>query len=239
MPSLACGMLVLILLGASGVQADDAPPAVCVILIGGVDSDPTPRQIEGTAPRGQGQSGMYQLAGDLAKEGLATEYFNWNGTRAGKIKEQPPHTKGIAKFIIDRHAERPAERLAIVANSWGGHTAWEVCQALQEPEILIELALFLDPSSAGRAQSARPTPFPTCIKSARNYYTRNFFGWREWPGEERLVNIDLGDAKHGFLVTGGPRYDSTFDAQAHIAAEWDPRIHAEITKQVVALLKPD
>jgi len=239
MPFLSCETLVLVLLGASWVQADDRPPSLCVILIGGIDSDPTPPQIEGTAPRGQGQSGMYQLAGDLTQAGLATEYFNWNGTRAGKIKEKPPLAPGIAKFITERHAERPNERLAIVANSWGGHTAWEVCQALQEPEIPINLALFLDPSSAGRAKTSRPAPFPPCIKSARNYYTRNFFGWREWPGEERLVNIDLGDAKHGFQVAGGPKYDATFDPQAHIAAEWDPRIHAEIKKHMVELLKPE
>ena len=210
---------------------------VCVILIGGIDSDPTPKQIDGTAQRGQGQSGLYQLAGNLAREGLATEYFNWNGTRAGKIKEKPPLAPGIVTFLTARHAEHPTERLAIVANSWGGHTAWEVCQALPEKEVAIELAVFLDPSSAGRAKTSRPETLPTCIKSARNYYTRNLFGWREWPNEERLINIDLGDTQHGFLVKGGPKYDSTFDPQAHIAAEWDSRIHDDITKHLVELLK--
>ncbi len=212
-----------------------APP-VCVILIGGIDSDPTPQQITGTTPRGQGQSGLYQLAGDLADQGLSTEYFNWNGTRAGKFKEKPPSAAGIAQFIKARRISHPAERLAIIANSWGGHTAWEVCEELCEPEIPIEMAVFLDPSSTGRSKTPRPAQLPRCIKAARNYYTRNVFGWREWPDELRLVNVDLGDAKLGFLVPGGPRYDATFDARAHIAAEWDPRIHREITNAVVELL---
>ena len=194
-----------------------------------------PQQIEGIAPRGQGQSGLFQLAGDLARDGLTTEYFNWNGTRAGQIKQKPPRAAGIAQFIQDRHAEHPTERLAIVANSWGGHTAWEVCEALNTSEILIEMAVFLDPSSTGRAKTPRPVQLPQCIKAARNYYTRNVFGWREWPNETRLVNVDLGDAKLGFLQLGGPKYDATFDTQAHIAAEWDPRIHREIMQHVVAV----
>lgn len=208
------------------------PPA-CVILIGGIDSDPTPQQLAGTAPRGQGQSGMYQLAGDLAKEGLATEYFNWNGSRAGQITDKPPLAAGISQFIQERHATRPTEQLAIVANSWGGHTAWEVCEALTAAEVPITVVVFLDPSSLGRAKSSRPAQLPRCIRTARNYYTRNVFGWREVPHEERLVNVDLGDAKHGFLVQHGPKYDAAFDTQAHIAAEWDPRIHREITQQVL------
>ena len=242
MTSLRLVLFVFVTLHIAPVRAEEsaAPsptPPVCVILIGGIDSDPTPEQIAGIAPRGQGQSGMYQLAGDLAREGLATEYFNWNGSRAGKIKEKPPLSAGIAQFIRDRHLQRPAEQLAIVANSWGGHTAWEVCEALAEPEIPITVAVFLDPSSLGRARSVRPAQLPRSIQTARNYYTRNVFGWRELPDVERLVNIDLGDAKHGFLVTGGPKYDAAFDTQAHIAAEWDSRIHREITQQVLTVVK--
>ena len=235
-------MLVLATLWVSNAPAEGPTsprpvPPVCVILIGGFDSDPTPAQIAGTAPRGEGQSGMYQLAGDLAREGLTTEYFNWNGSRAGKIKEKPPLSAGIAQFIVDRHRKQPTEQLAIIANSWGGHTAWEVCEALTEPEIPIAMTVFLDPSSLGRAKTARPAQLPLCIRSARNYYTRNVFGWRELQDEERLVNVDLGDADHGFLVRGGPKYDATLDTQAHIAAEWDPRIHREITQHVLTVLK--
>lgn len=235
-------VFVLAALCVAGVRADNprslAPaPPVCVVLIGGIDSDPTPEQIKGTAPRGQGQCGMFQLAGDLATHGLSTEYFNWNGSRAGKLKEKPPLSAGIAQFIQERHAKHPTEQLAIIANSWGGHTAWEVCEALSEPEIPIAVTVFLDPSSLGRAQTARPSQLPLCIRSARNYYTRNVFGWRELPNEPRVVNVDLGDAKHGFMVAGGPKYDSALDTQAHIAAEWDPRIHREITEHVLSVVR--
>lgn len=218
-------------------SGDDATTAaklpICVILIGGIDSDPTPEQIAGTAPRGQGQSGLYQLAGDLKQEGISPEYFNWNGSRAGKFHERPAKSEGIAQFIRDRKAQAPEDRLVVIGNSWGGHTAWEVCESLCEPEVPVDLVLFLDPSSTGRAKSARPPHLPKCVREARNYHTRNLFGWRTWPDEVRLTNIDLGDPKQGFRFPGGPKYDSTFDTQAHIAAEWDPRIHAELVKQVV------
>ena len=244
MISLRNAVLVLSALCSGVVFADDSLPlesksALCVILIGGIDSDPSPQQIDGTAPRGTGQSGLFQLISDLPQQGLTTEYFNWNGTRAWQIKKKPPLSDGITQFIQNRHAVHPRDRLVIIANSWGGHTAWEVCDALNETSIPIEMALFLDPSSMGRAKTPRPTELPLCIKSARNYYTRNVFGWREWPNENRIVNIDLGDTKHGFLVPGGPKYDATFDTQAHISAEWDPRIHAEIKQHVLSLLKAE
>jgi pimeloyl-ACP methyl ester carboxylesterase len=218
---------------------DDSKPVdrkpVCVVLIGGIDSDPTPEQIAGTAPRGVGQSGMYQLAGDLTKAGISAEYFNWNGSRAGQFHDKPPQSAGIAKYIRDRRREQPGEKIAIVGNSWGGHTAWEVCEALSEPEVPIDLVLFLDPASTGRSKTVRPPRLPKCVQRGRNYHTRNLFGWREWPNEERLDNIDLGDPQHGFRVLGGPKYDSTFDTQAHIAAEWDPKIHREIQERVLEL----
>lgn len=244
MTSLRCIVFVIVIGVVIGLRADDSAPIqpippVCVILIGGIDSDPSPEQISGTARRGQGQSGMYQLANDLTRLGLNAEYFNWNGSRAGKIREKPPLASGIAQYIKDRHTRQPSEQFAIIANSWGGHTAWEACQSLAEPEVPIELTVFLDPSSLGRAKAARPKQLPSCIKTARNYYTRNVFGWREWPNETRLVNVDLGEEKHGFLVPGGPRYDAAFDTQAHIAAEWDPLIHQEIIRQVVTTFKYD
>ena len=233
--------LVAILL-CSSLHAGDSFPAksssspVCVILIGGIDSDPSPEQIEGTAPRGRGQSGMYQLAGDLSRQGITAEYFNWNGTRAGQIHHKAPLAAGIADFLCERHDQFPTERLAIVANSWGGHTAWEVCGSMTETGIQIELVVFLDPSSLGRAAAKRPTALPNTVKAARNYYTRNVFGWRELAGMDRLTNIDLGDEIHGFQVPGGPKYNAAFDVHAHIAAEWDPLIHSEITRHVVELL---
>lgn len=246
MHTLRSSFLVAILICGS-LGADDSTPAkassssspsspVCAILIGGIDSDPSPEQIKGTAPRGRGQSGMYQLAGDLNRQGITAEYFNWNGTRAGQIHGKAPLAAGIARFISERHERDPSERIAIVANSCGGHTAWEVCRAVEEPAIPIDLMVFLDPSSLGRTAAKRPERLPETVKAARNYYTRNVFGWRELSGVDRLINVDLGDAAHGFLMPGGPKYNAAFDVHAHIAAEWDPRIHDEIARHVVQLL---
>lgn len=212
-----------------------APAPLCVVLIGGIDSDPSPDQIAGTAPRGRGQCGMYQLAGDLRKAGANAEYFNWNGSRAGQFHQNPGKSVGIAKFIRERKSNYPTEKLAIIGNSWGGHTAWEVCEQLSEPEVHIDLVVFLDAASTGRAKTPRPPSLPKVIRAARNYHTRNLWGWREWPGDTRLANIDLGDPIHGFQRPGGPMYDSTFDTNAHIAVEWDPRIHQEVTQLVMSL----
>lgn len=240
-------VICLILAGCTlmmkSIQADDTPSAkhrrdsanLCVILIGGIDSDPSPNQMAGRARRGEGQSGLYQLANDIRAKGLAAEYFNWNGTRAGHIKEQAPQASGIVQVILDHQSAHPQDAFAIVANSWGGHTAWEVCQSLEQPAIPLEAVVFLDPSSMARSKSSRPSVLPSCVKSGKNYYTRNVFGWREWPGEPRLTNIDLGDKSQGYLIDGGPRYDSSFDIQAHISAEWDPRIHQAITTYLVDL----
>lgn len=241
MHTLRSSFLVAILICGS-LCADETGPVkaplspVCAILIGGIDSDPSPEQINGTAPRGRGQSGMYQLAGDLNRQGITAEYFNWNGTRAGQIHGEAPLAAGIAKFIGERHAHDPTERIAIVANSWGGHTAWEVCRAVEEPAIPIDLVVFLDPSSLGRTASKLPKQLPETVKAARNYYTRNVFGWRELPGIDRLTNVDLGDAAHGFQIPDGPKYNAAFDIHAHVAAEWDPRIHEEITRHVIQVL---
>ena len=35
------------------------------VLIGGIDSDPTPAQIDGTAARNEGNSGLFRFAGDI------------------------------------------------------------------------------------------------------------------------------------------------------------------------------
>ena len=57
------------------------------VLIGGIDSDPTPARSRWTAARNEGNSGLYRFAGDIAgREQVLPEYFNWNGTRAGKIR---------------------------------------------------------------------------------------------------------------------------------------------------------
>jgi len=38
----------------------------------------------------------------------------------------------------------------------------------------------------------------------------------------------LGDPRHGYLIEKGPHYDSPIDFKAHVAAEWDDRIHLDI-----------
>jgi hypothetical protein len=219
----------------SGSETFMATPVTpLVFLIGGIDSDPTPEQIAGTAARGEGNSGPFQLRGDLLADGYAAEYFNWNGTRAGEIESEPaPLAGGIARSIRERHADTPDAPIVIVGNSWGGHTAWEVCGLLSdEPAIEVELVVFLDPSSLARASTIRPDSLPECVQSAATYFTRNAGGWGAWEGEPRIENIDLGDPANGFLIPGGPAYDATFSIQAHIAAEWDERIHGDIRARI-------
>ena len=225
--SLLC---VLTALRSQTIDAEEPLQPLTVFLIGGFDSEPTADQIANKAPRGIGNSGMFQLAGDLRKDGIRAEYFNWNGTSAGKIKEPPaPLSKGIAEHIRRQHQEHPKDRLAIVGNSWGGHTAWEVSQLLaEEPTVTLDVVLFLDPSSVGRFDKSQPEKLPSNIRRAVSFATRNALGWKKWADEPRAEFIDLGDPANGFLKKPGPAYDSLFDFKAHIAAEWDAAIHKEI-----------
>lgn len=206
-----------------------------VVLIGGFVSDPSPAQLNGTSGRG-GNSGMYRLAGDLLNaDGIAVDYFNWNGTRAGNIRmRKPPMADGIAESIRERAAAHPDERIVLVGNSWGGHTAREVCERLAiAPVVPVELVIFLDPSSLGRTLNGkRNGGLPDNVDRAVNYFTHHQLSWRNWPDEPRVENIDLGDARHGFLFEGGPEYGSSIDFQAHVAAEWDERIHSDIRRRI-------
>ncbi len=208
-----------------------------VVLIGGFDSEPTADQIANKAPRGVGNSGLFQLAGDLRQDGVRAEYVNWNGTVAGKIKEQPaPLSKGIAERIRRHHQEHPADRLAIVGNSWGGHTAWEVSTLLaEEPAVPLNLVVFLDPSSVGRFDKSQPDKLPNNIRRAVSFATRNALGWRKWADEPRSEFVDLGNPESGFLRIPGPAYDSLFDVKAHIAAEWDAAIHKDIHARLLTV----
>jgi pimeloyl-ACP methyl ester carboxylesterase len=214
------------------------PPHLLVVLIGGVDSDPTPRQIEGTARRQEGNSGLFQLAGDLRRDGVQAEYFNWNGTRAGRIKDKnSPRAPGIAEFV-DRHLQRnPGDRVAVIGNSWGGHTALEVLQQLTEREtpLAVDLVVFLDPSSTGRGPP-KPKSLPVNANHAISYCTRNAFVWGQWDAGGRLEYIDLGDPTLGFMHDGQPAYGAKFNTAAHIAAEWDQQIHQDILRRVLELL---
>lgn len=229
-----------------GLSGDDQPaepdagqPRLLIVLIGGLDSDPTPAQILGTAPRKSGNSGLFQLRGDLASEPRITpEYFNWNGTRAGEIKSrEPPRARGIAEFIRAHVEAHPRDRIALVGNSWGGHTALEAAQLLSEGEtpVPIDLVVFLDASSAGRGP-AKPKGLPDNLTRIAHYYTRNSFVWGPLPESTRLENIDLGDADNGYLRESGAAYAARFDFRAHVAAEWDERIHADIRRRLLDLI---
>lgn len=238
-----CLLATLVWATGNCAWADDtavttSPALPLVVFIGGMDSDPSREQIDGTARRGGGNSGLFQLKGDLPADGCLAEYFNWNGTRAGEISaKEPPLSTGICS-VIRGHCEAPKRPLVIVGNSWGGHTAWEVCQSLsQEPAVPVKLLVLLDPSSAGRAKTTRPVELPRNVDRAVNYYTRNVFGWRNWPDEPRIRNIDLGDPANGF-VSPQRQYDAAFNFQAHVQAEWDQRIHAEMLKQILEVSRP-
>lgn len=239
----------IVLVAHTALRADDAPvrsrlnparrpPHLLVVLIGGIDSDPTRAQIEGTARRQEGNSGLFQLAGDLRREGVQPEYFNWNGTRAGRIKDKnPPRAQGIAEFVDTHLQDCPGDRVAVIGNSWGGHTALEVLQHLSEQDapLAIHLAMFLDPSSTGRGPS-KPKSLPVNANRAVSYCTRNAFVWGRWEAGDRLECIDLGDPILGFMRDGQPDYGAKFNAAAHIAAEWDQRIHEDILRRVLELL---
>jgi hypothetical protein len=209
-----------------------------VVLIGGIDSDPTPEQIAGVARRRQGNSGLYQLRGDVSREPrISAEYFNWNGTRAGEINAKPaPRSRAIAEFVHRHVQSHPRGRVAFVGNSWGGHTALEVSQLLyrHEAPVAVDLAVFLDPSSAGRGPS-RPERLPENLNRVVHYYTRNVFIWGHLPDRPRLTNIDLGDPANGFIFEHQPPYDARLDFRAHVAAEWDDNIHADITRRLLEL----
>ncbi len=239
--SLLASLAFCLPIAAENKPSTQAPRNALVVLIGGMDSDPTPEQIAGKAPRNAGNSGLYRLRSDLQHPQIVTEYFNWNGTRAGQIHAQPAPQATVITGAIRQHVrQHPRDLVIIVGNSWGGHTTYEVCQELVDSPapVAIDYVVFLDPSSTGRADTSRPTRLPININRSTNIYTRNLFGWGKWPKESRIENIDLGDEKHGFLTKGGPAYNSTFDFSAHVAAEWDERIHAEIHKRIADLVSP-
>jgi pimeloyl-ACP methyl ester carboxylesterase len=275
---------------ATSLHADSSrEPATApiIVLIGGNHSDPSPEQLAGKAGR-SGNSGLYRLKQDLRdQDGLQAEYFNWNGTRGGRIDDaQPEGAVRIARRIRQLRAVRPQAPVILVGNSWGGHTAWQVCHLLaggtiderlgtqqsinggvpqaprptasaesttagDDPEsefadpspladgiIAVELLVLLDPSSFGRGTQPMPKVLPANVHRAANFHTSNSFGWCGWLEDERLENIDLGDPQHGYLAAGGPRYDSPLNWAAHVAAEWDERIHVAIRQRIANVVAP-
>ena len=58
------------------------------------------------------------------------------------------------------------------------------------------------------------------------------------PRDKRLETIDLGDPDAGYMREGRPAYNAPFNFEAHVAAEWDERIHADIERRLLDLLPP-
>jgi pimeloyl-ACP methyl ester carboxylesterase len=281
--------MALLAVPSNALRAEpDPPPAPIIILIGGNHSDPSPEQLNGDAGRG-GNSGLWRLKQDLHhQDGLVAEYFNWNGTRAGRIDDaQPGGAVRIARRIRQLRAQTPQAQIILVGNSWGGHTAWQVCRLLEggtiderlgsqqsinggapqppprtlsvdsgaadaqaqdaaaadaalasaDTVVAVDLLVLLDPSSFGRGTHPMPRVLPANVKRAVNYHTRNSFGWCGWLQDERLECINLGDPQHGYLVAGGPQYNSVLNWVAHVAAEWDERIHVAIRRTIASSLQ--
>ena len=217
-----------VVLGQDTTESAD----LLVVVISGFDSDPSPAQIEKKSVRGRGNSGMYQLAGDIAARKIATQFFNWNGTAAGKYTQKnAPGASGIATFIRDIHANNPLKHLILVGHSWGGHTVIDVAKELaNDPPIEVALAVCVDPSSFSRGQ--RPAELPSTIRSCVIYYTHNAFVWGPWLNSNRVENVDLGDAANGFKPKHGRNYSAKFDVSAHTASEWDEGIHEDVLHRI-------
>jgi pimeloyl-ACP methyl ester carboxylesterase len=214
-------------------QASPDYSSSLVVVISGFQSDASALQLAGKAPRWSGNSGMYQLMGDLKRTGFTTLFFNWNGTAAGKFKDtsKPPAPRIAAaiRAVCDQDA---IDRVMIVGHSWGGHTMLEVAEALSaEPMRGIDLAVGVDPSSVVRGQ--RMATLPENISRLVCFQTRNAFTWKPWQDEPRAECVDLGNPANGFMVNGQPNYAAAFDVAAHNAVEWDARVHAAVVRRIM------
>jgi pimeloyl-ACP methyl ester carboxylesterase len=203
-----------------------------VVIVSGFLSDASAEQISNKAPRGQGNSGMYQVMGDLKSVGFTTLFFNWNGTSAGHYNDPGAQgAKAVVAAIRDAYAKKKIEHLILVGHSWGGHTMLEVAQGLNSaPAIKIELAIGVDPSSLGRDQNI--DQLPPNIGRLVYFRTGNAFCWSGWKNETRVECIDLGNPANGFMQGGKPDYAAAFDISAHNAAEWDERVHADLVSRI-------
>ena len=215
------------------------PTSYVVLIVAGYDSDPSPDQIAGKSSRGLGNSGMFQLKGDLETKGIDCKFFNWNGTSAGKINQKsPPGDAGIESWIRTRIKERPGTRFVSIGHSWGAHTLFDAATKIGDSESSrFPLTILLDPSSALRG--GNPTKVPDCFGNVVNYHTGNLFCWGALEIENQVKNIFLGDPKNNFMKNVIPNYSSTFDIDAHNAAEWDPNIHSDMTLRILKIVDND
>ncbi len=207
-----------------------------IVIVSGFDSDPSPEQIARASQRGRGNSGMFQLMVDLEESGLECKFFNWNGTVAGHIgQKKPPGTDEIANWIKKRAAEEPETEFVFIGHSWGGHTVIDVASKISEnSSIRIPFTVLLEASSALRGAS--PSKLPDNIEAAVNYHTGNLFCWGALKSEQKVENVNLGDPKNGFMENGFPKYGSSFDISAHTSAEWDQKIHSDISQRILTVV---
>ena len=208
-----------------------------VVVISGFESDPTDLQIAGQSMRGVGNSGMFQLKGDLESEGIDCSFFNWNGTDAGDIhNEDAGGAVRIASSMIEIQEKNNHTEFIFVGHSWGAHTFLDVATELvSNSDIKINSSFVIDASSFMRGK--RKEKLPENIPSLTSYHTANSFCWGPWKNEPRITNVDLADPENGYTVNGHPNYASSFDTAAHTHAEWDQKIHGDIRKQILAILE--
>lgn len=200
-----------------------------VILIGGFDSDPTKKQIKGTARMGRGSSGLYQLHRDLESMGTASRYFNWEGSDAGRLgRSGAPGPTRIINYIRQFHLKNSCLKTAIIGASWGGYTALEVTEGLNSKEnvIPVEALILVDASAFFRNLKGLP-PISENVMHAINYFTHNRISTGALT-DVRVENIDLGNSINGFLRNHWARYNRRGDWRAHVLSQWDPYIHQDI-----------
>ena len=200
-----------------------------VILIGGFDSDPTKKQIKGSARRGRGSSGLYQLHRDLESMGTASRYFNWEGSDAGRLgRSGAPGPARIANYVRQFHLKNSRLKTAIIGASWGGYTALEVTEVLNSTEnvIPVETLILVDASAFFRNLKGLP-PISKNVMHAINYFTHNRISTGALT-DVRVENIDLGNSINGFLRNHWARYNRRGDWRAHVLSQWDPYIHQDI-----------
>ena len=207
-----------------------------IVVVSGFDSDPSAEQIAGTAQRGSGNSGIFQLKGDLDAAGLECKFFNWNGTVAGQFgKNDPAGAAEIASWIEKRAAETSNTEFIFLGHSWGAHTLFDVASQISDSSsIRVPFAVMLDASSALRGAS--PSKLPENIVTLVNYHTGNMFCWGPLKSERKVKNINLGEPTNGFMENGFPKYGSAFDISAHVSAEWDQKIHRDIYLRILAVV---
>ena len=171
----------------------------------------------------------------MSRSSPSTSIGTAHGPAKSRRKSLPE--RAIAEFVRGHLQDHPGDRVAIVGNSWGGHTVLEVVQQLGDNDapLAVDLAVFLDASSTGRGP-AKPKALPANVNRAVSYFTRNMFVWAHGMSGCGWKMLTWGDSKNNFIRDGQPPYNWRLDAQTHVAAEWDEAIHKDIASRLVKLL---